>query len=144
MRRDRREGPEPPGEAPERPPLSAFLERSWGRLLAEGAVGGVVGAVLASVLGAEELRGHFALSGAVAAPAALMLTPVRGSVVYRALRYGLALAVLLTLVVSMTGPGRDRPVGELLLFGALFFGLGALGHGTMAATLDRSPEDGAP
>ena len=45
-------------------------------------------------------------------------------------------------VQQTVSPGRARPVEELLIFGVLFFTLGALGHGAMAATVDREPEDG--
>jgi hypothetical protein len=129
------EGPEREGGGP--PPLRAFMERSPGRLLVEAALGGAGGALLSIGLGLAELRGAFMVAGAIAAPLALMLTPVRGSIIYRAVRYGLALFVLLTLTVSMSGPGRGRPIEELILFGLLFFAIGTLGHGAMAATVDR-------
>lgn len=136
MRED--EGSDKVGEDP--PSLHTFMERSLGRLLVEGLVGTAAGALLSVALGAGDLRAGFMLLGAVSAPVALMLTPVRGPVAYRAVRYGLALFVLLTLVVSMTGPGRDRPIGELILYGFLFFAVGSLGHGLMAATVDRDTE----
>lgn len=123
--------PKPPG-------FREYVERSAGRLLMEAALGGSAGALLAVVLGQEGLRtGASMAAGAMAAPMALMLTPLRGSPAYRGARYGLALTVLLTLGVSMTGPGRDRPVDELIHFAFLFFAIGALGHGAMAATVDR-------
>lgn len=129
----------PAREGGDPPPLRAFMERSPGRLLVEAVLGGTGGALLSVGLGHEELRGAFMVVGAIAAPLALMLTPVRGPIAYRAVRYGLALFVLLTLTVSMTGPGRERPIDELVLLGLLFFAVGALGHGAMAATVDRSP-----
>ncbi len=130
------------GEPPDPPRLRDFLERSWGRLFLEAALGGTAGAILAGALGQDELRSGFMVAGAVAAPLALMLTPLHGTPAYRGIRYGLALSVLLTLLVSMTGPGRERPVEELVLFGLLFLALGTVGHGVMAATLDREPEEG--
>jgi hypothetical protein len=130
---------ETPG--PDPPRLREFMERSAGRLLVEAVLGGSAGALLAVALGQEGLRGAFMMVGALAAPLALMLTPIRGAPTYRGVRYGLALSVLLTLAVSLTGPGRERPVDELILFALLFFALGALGHGVMAATLDRNAED---
>jgi len=91
-------------------------------------------------MGLEELRWSVALLGGVAAPLALMLTPTTGGVMYRALRYGGALAVLLTLVVSFSGEGRDRPLSELLVWGTIFFILGTVAHGLMALTLDREAD----
>ncbi|TVR52663.1 MAG: hypothetical protein EA421_13175 [Gemmatimonadales bacterium] len=123
------------------PKLREFVERSAGRLLMEAILGGSAGAILAVALGQEELRGAFMVAGGLAAPLALMLTPVRGAPAYRGVRYGLALSVLLTLAVSLTGPGRERPVDELILFAFLFFALGAVGHGVMAATVDRRSDD---
>ncbi len=130
-------------EAPDSDPprLREFMERSAGRLLMEAILGGSAGALLAGALGEEAVRGAFMLGGALAAPLALMLTPVRGAPAYRGVRYGLALSVLLTLAVSLTGPGRERPVDELILFAFLFFALGAVGHGVMAATVDRRSDD---
>jgi hypothetical protein len=139
--REHREG-DREGEVPPSPRLRDFMERSVGRLLLEAVLGGTAGAILSAALGQDELRGGFMAAGALAAPLALMLTPVRGSPAYRGVRYGLALSVLLTLLISMTGPGRARPVEELVLFGFLFFALGTLGHGVMAATVDRAPEEG--
>jgi hypothetical protein len=126
---------------PDPPRLREFMERSAGRLLMEAILGGSAGALLAVALGQEPLRGTFMMAGALAAPMALMLTPVRGAPAYRGIRYGLALSVLLTLAVSLTGPGRERPVDELILFAFLFFALGSLGHGVMAATVDREVDD---
>ncbi len=104
----------------------------------EAALGGAAGYLLATPLGLEELRLSLALLGAVAAPLSLTLTPVVGPPAYRAMRYGMALAVILTLVVSFAGQGRERPIGELLYWGAFFFIVGAIAHGAMALTLDRS------
>ena len=127
---------------PSPPSFQEYFERSAGRLLMEAALGGSAGALLAMVLGQEGFRtGASMVAGAMTAPLALMLTPLRGSPTYRGVRYGLALTVLLTLVVSLTGPGRERPVNELILFSFLFFALGALGHGAMAATVDRELDE---
>jgi hypothetical protein len=126
------------GPEEEPPGLGEFLERSPARLLSEAALGGAAGVVLASVLpGGEGRELLFGVVGAVAATLSLMLTPVSGSASYRGLRYGLALAAVLTLFLSFA-VGADRlPVEELLAYALLFFGIGALGHGFVAAALDR-------
>jgi hypothetical protein len=79
-----------------------------------------------------------ALAGAILAPLSLLLTPSRGSRGVRALRYGLALAVLGALLLSFTGPGRDRPLDELLMGSAFFFALGAVGHGLVILSVKDS------
>jgi hypothetical protein len=105
-------------------------------------VGGAAGWFLAEALGVGASgRGWVAVAGAVVAPLALLLTPLHGSLMVRALRYGGAVAVLGTLVVSFTGPGRERPVGELLALGVLLLGVGTVGHGLLlAAGGDREGE----
>ncbi len=122
----------PAGELPPPPPMSAFVERGAVRLMAEAAVGAGVGWLLAGSLGLADVgRGTVALAGAGLAPLALLLTPLHGSIMVRALRYGGALAVLGMLLVSFTGPGRERPVEELLGIGVLLLGVGAVGHGIL-------------
>lgn len=139
------ERPRPEGEesdaAPTAPPLRTFVERSPGRLLMEAALGAGAGAAFAAGLERADARLTLMLAGAVLAPLALLLTPVRGGAVRRGLRYGLAIAVLVTLVVSFTGPGRERPVAELLVLGLFAFGIGAVGHGAIAATIDRPADE---
>lgn len=134
--------PSGPELQPEDPPsMWSFMERSVGRLLTEAVLGATAGGVIAVALEVPELRTAFLATGAVAAPLALMLTPVHGAVWYRAFRYGVAVAVILTLIVSFTGMGLERPAGELVVYGALFLVLGTLAHTLMALTLDR---DGTP
>jgi hypothetical protein len=133
-----REREEMDGEAmPPPPSMWSFVERSRGRILLEVILGASAGFILAGAFEYEALRWHFALAGGVAAPIALLLTPMRGGPWYRAVRYGGALAVLLTLVVSFAGQGRERPIDELLLWGVFFFFLGAMGHAAMVLTVDR-------
>lgn len=137
----RGDDPERAGEASP-PPLRDFMERDAWRLLLEAALGAGGGVLLAALLPAGQGRGaFFALVGAVAAPLALLLTPTRGSVAYRGVRYGMALAVLLTLFVSFT-MGDAILLEELLAFGILVFGIGAVGHGAVAASLDRQDVPG--
>jgi hypothetical protein len=129
--------PDEPAREDEAPRLRDFMERSIWRLLLEGALGAGGGVVFASLLPAGQGRAAlFAIVGAVAAPLALLLTPVGGGVVYRGVRYGAALAVLLTLVVSFVA-GEDILLEELLALGAIFFAVGGVGHGIMAASLGR-------
>jgi hypothetical protein len=138
--------PEPP--LPPAPPLWSFLEYSAARLFVEALIGAGVGWLLAGnlpmVLGEGVASGAgggagtgagWALAGAILAPLALMLTPTHGARLVRAFRYGLALAVMGTLVLSFTGPGRDRPLEELVL-AAIFLGcVGAAGHGLFLMTV---------
>lgn len=144
--------PDPPAA----PSVWSFVERPWWRIALECVLGATAGALLAGPLDADSLRWALSLGGGVLAPTALMLTPVHGPLVYRALRYGVALAVLATLVVSFSGEGRDRPIDEVLAWGLAFLILGTLAHGLMIATLpagvrpssapgssdDDDPEDG--
>jgi hypothetical protein len=121
--------------------MSSFVERSPLRLLAEALVGGTAGWLLSGALGVPEAsRSGFAVAGAVLAPLALLLTPLHGATMVRALRYGGALAVLGMLALSFTGPGRERPVSELLGLGILLLGIGTVGHGLLIVT---SGGDGA-
>jgi len=121
--------------------MSSFVERSPLRLLAEALVGGTAGWLLSGALGVPEAsRSGFAVAGAVLAPLALVLTPLHGATMVRALRYGGALAVLGMLALSFTGPGRERPVSELLGLGILLLGIGTVGHGLLLVT---SGGDGA-
>jgi hypothetical protein len=122
------------------------MDRSLGRLIVEGLLGASAGLLLSVPLAGPGVRWSFALAGAVLAPLALLLTPIEGTLLRRALRYGLALAVLATLLVSFTGPGRERPVGELVGLGVLFFGIGAVGHSFLARARDpaRGGDSGAP
>lgn len=124
-------GPDDSGEElPPPPPLSSFAEHAPARLVVEAAVGASAAWILSFALGAPEGgRLGFLLAGAVVAPAALLLTPLHGPVMVRALRYGGALAVVGMLLVSFTGPGRERPIDELLVIGILLLGVGSVGHG---------------
>jgi hypothetical protein len=126
----------------ERPPLSAFLERSPGRLLVEAALGCAGGAALAATLPqAEGPTGVYIAVGAVSAPLALLLTPLRGSVAYRGVRYGLALAVVVTLIFSFIAGSDGLTLEELLALLILLFGVGAVGHAAVALTLDRDESE---
>jgi len=131
---------EPEVEAP--PSIWTFLEYSPLRLGIEALLGAVAGGLLGVFLG-EGMNERILFSGAggVAAPLALMLTPVRGSPWMRGLRYGVALSAMVTLGVSLVGPGRERPVGELLGYGVFLFGVGMAGHSLMAATVDLGNDD---
>jgi hypothetical protein len=132
---------EPGEELPPPPPLSSFVEHSTGRLLVEAAVGASAAWILSFALGApDEGRLGFLLAGAVVAPAALLLTPLRGALMVRALRYGGALAVVGMLFVSFTGPGRERPIDELLAIGIVLLGVGAVGHGLRIAAAGGGDE----
>lgn len=114
------------------------MERTPTRLLVESAVGAGGGLILSGVLSASTQMGSlgFALSGALAAPVALLLTPIAGSLAYRAVRYGLGLALPVVLVVSFVG-GTDRIlVEDLLILGVVLFCIGAVGHGAMSRALD--------
>jgi len=106
------------------------MERSFLSLGMEMAVGGAVGWIFG---GSEGLlpgsRAQVALAGAFLAPLTLLLTPVGGALWVRALRYGLSLAVLGTLLVSFTGPGHERPLEEVFRTGILLLILGTAGHG---------------
>lgn len=134
-------GPGEPHPEEEPPPLIEFLERSPGRLLLEAALGAVGGAVLAGALpGGAGREGLFAAVGGAAAVVSLMLTPVSGSVPYRALRYGIALSLTVTLIYSFAA-GTDLLVEQLLAIGIVVFGIGAVGHGLMAATLDSESRE---
>jgi hypothetical protein len=136
---------------PPPPPLWSFLEYSFGRIALEAAIGASAGWFLARALGGEGNHAGIlgAAAGAVLAPLALLLTPSRGGAGLRAFRYGLALAVLGTLLLSFTGPGRDRPLDELVLGSFFFFGLGAVGHGLVllsvrdAGRIDRDEDEEA-
>jgi hypothetical protein len=143
------DNPEPghdgPGDGKEElPPLSAFLERSPGRLLLEAALGCAGGAALAATLPqAQGPAGVYIAVGAVSAPLALLLTPLRGSVAYRGIRYGLALAVIVTLIFSFVAGSDGLTLEELLALLLLLFAVGTVGHGAVALTLDRDePEAG--
>ncbi len=125
-------------EAP--PGLGEFLERSPARLLVEAALGAAGGALLSTVLpGGEGRAALFALAGGMTAPLALLLTPVAGSGVRRALRYGAALAVLLTLILSFAASDGIL-LEELLGFALLMFVVGAVGHGVVIGVGRPSPD----
>ncbi len=121
-----------------RPTLGDLMERTPTRLLVESAVGAGGGAILSGAfpLGTEMGTLGFALSGAVAAPVALLLTPTAGSLAYRAIRYGLGLALPVVLVVSFVGGTQRILVEDLLILGTILFCIGALGHGAMSRVLD--------
>ena len=118
------------------------MERSVWRLLLEAAVGAAGGSAFSTVVPEGEGRVlTFALVGALAAPAALLLTPATGSISRRALRYGIALSVLLTLFVSFVVGAENLRLEELLLFGLVILLVGSVGHGVMAVTVDRREGD---
>ncbi len=119
-----------------------LVERSIPRIFVEGVVGAVGGAILGTVLtdpGAAVA--HWVTIGALAAPTALLLTPLRGSVSYRATRYGLALSVLVMLLISFLMGREGVFLTDLLALGALVLGVGAAGHGVMILALERGRGD---
>lgn len=129
-----------PGDVPPAPPLRDFLERSPVRILFEVALGATAAYVLASFLPWGEGREILlATMGGFSAPVALLLTPLSGSVAYRAFRYGMALAVIVTLLLSFALGGNGLPLVQLLSLGLLVFAVGAAGHGLVAVTVDRDP-----
>ncbi len=116
------------------PSISEFLERHPLRLLVEASLGAVTGAILGELLRPEQPSPVlFAAAGAVLAPLSLMLTPLEGGIPYRAVRYGAALAILGTLLASFAADAGGVRVDELIALGVVLFGVGALGHGAMAA-----------
>jgi hypothetical protein len=129
-----------------RPTLGELMERTPARLLVESAVGAGGGAILSGVfpLGTEMGTLGFALSGALAAPVALLLTPLAGSLAYRAVRYGLGLALPIVLVVSFVGGTEQILVEDLLILGTILFGIGAVGHGAMGRVLDGADSGAGP
>jgi len=128
-------------EEPSHPPMREFMERSLGRLAMEAVLGATGGMALSVALPQGEGRQlTFALVGAVAAPLALMLTPAEGPVARRAFRYGLALSVLLSILISFVVGADHLLLEELIAFGLLIFAIGFVGHGAVAMTLDRGAE----
>jgi len=140
-------------ELPPPPPLREFLEHTPGQILREGLVGAIAGGlvvprlpgmggdggpawaepVLAALPVEVSLGGMVA--GAVLAPVALLLTPLDRSRSVRALRYAGALAVSGMLLASFLGPGRERPLSELLAIGAILFVIGGVGHAFRVSAL---------
>lgn len=124
-----------PDSLPPPPPIWSFLEHSAGRILVETVLGGLLGGLLLPWLpgfgagGGFEVSTAGAVSGAVLAPMALLLTPKAGPRLRQALRYALALAVSGMLLASFLGPGRERPLTELLSLGGALFVMGAMLHG---------------
>jgi hypothetical protein len=134
-----------PPEALPHVPMREFLERTPARLLAEAAVGAAGGGALSLAFPMAPLGpGGFALAGALAAPLALLLTPVSGSLTYRAFRYGLGLALPVTLAVSFIAGADGFLVEELLILGVLLFCIGAVGHGLVASALDGATSGSSP
>jgi hypothetical protein len=133
-------------EDPAPPPSTLdFLEWPLPRIAMEVLLGAGGGFLLSQVLpGGEEVTALFVAVGAAAAPVALLLTPRRGSVGYRAIRYGLALAVVVTLVASFAAGPKALLLEELLGLGLLILAIGTAGHGALAMTLDRSAPSGEP
>jgi hypothetical protein len=149
------EGPgsheDPDSELPPPPPLSHFVEYGALRILGESGLGAALGGILLPwIPGFGTSGGNVALEpgqaglllggvipfevagavvGAVLAPIALLLTPQQGSRGLRAFRYGMALAVAGMLLASFLGPGRERPLSELLLLGGVLLGVGSMIHG---------------
>ncbi len=115
--------PEPEESVRVRTPYPPLL------LWIQGGVGAVAGALWGLVRGvAPEFVPLTALVGAVALPVALLMTPVHGSRGVRAFRFGLSLAVLLTLTSSFVTPEELRTLEgfvfdffQFLIGGALFF-----------------------
>lgn len=138
MTPDRSEDPAPP-------PLGAYLERRPLRLFVEGVVGAAGGGILAHALPDQADRlALFVTVGALAAPIALLLTPVRGSLRYRAVRYGLSLAVLVTLVASFVAGADGLLVDELLGLGVFVFAVGTLGHAVLSIALGGGEGEDEP
>ncbi|TVR64015.1 MAG: hypothetical protein EA422_07700 [Gemmatimonadales bacterium] len=124
-----------------RPPLRELMERTPSRLALEAVVGAGGGAALSLALPDWGMgTAGFAVAGAMAAPIALLLTPVHGSLPYRAIRYGFGLALPVTLVISFVAGADGLLLEDLLVLGLFLFCIGAVGHGAVAAALDRFDE----
>lgn len=114
------------------------MERTPSRLLLEAVVGAGGGMALSLALPDWGMgAAGFALAGALAAPVALLLTPVHGSLAYRAIRYGLGLALPVILVTSFVVGAEGLLLEDLLVLGLFLFCIGAVGHGAVAGALDR-------
>jgi len=137
---------ERPDEIPDldqlpRPPLRELMERTPSRLALEAVVGAGGGAALSLALPDWGLgTAGFAVAGALAAPLALLLTPVHGSLPYRAVRYGMGLALPVTLVISFVAGSDGLLLEDLLVLAIFLFCIGAVGHGAVASALDRFEE----
>lgn len=130
-------GPSGPDDPP---PLSEFVERTPSRLALEAVLGAGAGFLVGPLLFPEAGGAlPFAVAGAILAPMSLLLTPLAGGIMYRAFRYGIALAVLVTLAVSFMVGAEVLPVDELLVIALFVFAVGAVGHGIVAAVVDREP-----
>ncbi len=131
--------PHPPGDEEAGQPtasLGDLMEYSLPRLALEVTIGATAGAVLGYLLAPEAPRtGLFALAGAILAPIALLLTPTAGSVTYRAVRYGGALALLGTLAISFVAGIGGVDVAELVAVGVLLFAVGSIGHAVLIRSL---------
>ncbi len=135
---------EPPDE--EWVSLSEFVERSLPRIFLEGVLGAIGGGAL-SVFATGSAGATWITVGALAAPIALLLTPVRGGIAYRALRYGVALAVLVMLIVSFTLGREGVLLEELLTLGASLLVVGAGVHAALLLLVegrDRGELPGGP
>jgi len=121
-----------------RPPLRELMERTPSRLALEAVVGAGGGMALSLALPEWGLGPFgFAVAGALAAPVALLLTPVHGSLSYRAIRYGFGLSLPVILVTSFVVGADGLLLEDLLVLGLFLFCIGAVGHGAVAAALDR-------
>jgi|GEM_PF-2279131 len=130
--------PVPEGRNPTHPPPGSFLEWPVPRIGLEVVLGAAGGALLAMTLpGARPNLALFVGIGAAAAPIALLLTPRRVGAGHRALRYGLALAVVASLAASFVAGADALLLEELLGLGLLILGVGAVGHLCLALSLDR-------
>lgn len=114
------------------------MERTPSRLALEAVVGAGGGMALSLALPDWGMGPTgFAVAGALAAPVALLLTPVHGSLVYRAIRYGMGLALPVILVTSFVVGAEGLLLEDLLVLGLFLFCIGAVGHGTVAGVMDR-------
>jgi hypothetical protein len=130
--------PAPEGRNPTHPPPGNFLEWPVPRIGLEVVLGAAGGAFLAMTLpGARPHLVLFVGIGATAAPIALLLTPRRVAPGHRALRYGVALAVVASLAASFVAGAEALLLEELLGLGILILGVGAAGHLCLALSLDR-------
>lgn len=108
------------------------------RIAVEPLLGAAAGALLAHLLpGAQAATGVFAAVGAGVAPLSLLLTPRRGSPPFRAVRYGLAAAVIGALAASFLVGAEGLRFEELIGLGALLFLAAGTLHLGLAVTVDR-------
>lgn len=118
--------------------MESALEHSPGRILLEVLVGGFGGALVARVLPEVGVgMRFFVLLGAFAAPVALLLTPTQRSLAYRAVRYGVVLAVVVSLIVSFAFGADGISGAGLFSVAVLVFAIGVVGHALMLAATPR-------